>query len=68
MELKYLEDIVVVNAIESFNRTFMELKWNNSYAVQQTTCRFNRTFMELKYPIVSSRSRDSIVLIVPLWN
>ena len=51
------------------NRTFMELKYSLLAALNLFSFSSNRTFMELKFHcLMQYRSRDSPVLIVPLWN
>ena len=51
-----------------FNRTFMELKYNIPEWVELQKQRFNRTFMELKSRNGITVERNTVGLIVPLWN
>ena len=48
MELKLAILLVLTEATESFNRTFMELKRKSRVRGCNETDSFNRTFMELK--------------------
>ena len=48
MELKRKFTFSITEALNSFNRTFMELKQRRPERRARPRARFNRTFMELK--------------------
>ena len=68
MELKCTKFQTLVHLIIGSNRTFMELKFQVKIEITKIMLSSNRTFMELKFVNSRTESKDSKVLIAPLWN